>query len=242
MSAKSSGDGNLRIELDEIAVGRAVASDDLPERRNGGERIGVVNAVQHREIDARKFEAEKPSTASQHPMRLSERSLDARHVADAEGDGVGVEPPIRQRQSLRIGFDKRHPIIEAASSRALRSDAQHIGVDVGDRHRGLRAARARDPECDVSRATCDVEMGEGPRGRGMRLCDENVLPHAVQAERHQVVHQIVSIRDPVEHAVHQALLFIQRYDAFAEMRLIGRKRHQGSPMGRRKASRRKPIA
>ena len=242
MSAKSSGDGNLRIELDEIAIRRAVARDDLPERRNGGERIGVVDAVQHRQVDARKFEAEKPSAVLQHPMGFGERPLDARHVADAESDGVGVEPPIRQRQSLRVGFDKGHPIIEAAFPRALRSDAQHVGVDVGDRHRGLRAARPRDPECDVARAACDVEMGEGPRGRRMRLGDENVLPYAVQAEGHQIVHQVVAVGDLAEDVVHQALLFIQPYGAFAEMRLVGRKRHQGSPMGRRKASRGKPIA
>ena len=229
MSAKSSGDGNFRIELDEVAIGRAVARDDLPERRNRGERIGVVNAVQHRQIDARKFEAEKPPAMLQHPMGFSERPLDARHVADAEGDRISVVTPIRQRQSLCIGFDKGHAIVEAAFARALRSDAQHVGVDVGDRHRGLRAACPRNPECDISCAARNVEMGERTRGRGMRLGDENVLPYAVQAEGHQIVHQVVAVGDPVEHVVHQALLFIQRHDALAKMRCVGRKRHQGSP-------------
>ena len=118
----------MRIELDEIAIGRAVADDDLPHRRDGRRGTGVVDAIEHRQIDAREFEAKEPPAALQHPIGFRKRLLDARHIADAESDRVGVEPPIRQRQCLSIGFNKGHPVVEAASPRALGADAQHIRV------------------------------------------------------------------------------------------------------------------
>ena len=77
MSANSSAEGNLRIEFDEIAIGRAVARDHLADRRNGGEGIGVVDAVEDGQVDVREFEAEEPAAAPQHaiaPPRAPSRS------------------------------------------------------------------------------------------------------------------------------------------------------------------------
>ena len=229
MSAKTSAEGNLRIELDEIAIGRPVARHDLAHRRNGGEGIDIVGVIQHRQVDAREFEAEKAAAALNHPIGFAQRLLDARHVADAEGDRIGVESPVGKRQRLRVGFDEPHLVVEPALLRALNADAQHVGVDVGNGDARLRPACPRHPEGDVARAAGDVEMGEGARNRGMRLGDKNVLPYPVQAEGHQIVHHVVTVGDLVEHRVHQSLLLLHSNGALAEMRMIRRFRHRISP-------------
>ncbi len=221
MSAKSSADGNFRIELDQIAVWRAVSRDDLADRRNGGERVSVVGPVEHRQVDLRKLETKESSAAPEHAESLGERLFDPGHVADAEGDRVGVESPVAEGQVLRIGLDERHAVFEPASLGAFGADAQHVGVDVGDSDTGLAASRPRDAEGDVSGAPRDVQMAERTRRRRMDLGGQNVLPDAMQAERHQVVHHVVAVGDPVEHRVHQALLLRQAHLAFAKMRVLG---------------------
>ena len=125
----------LANRFDEIAIRRAVAGHDLAHRRDGGKRIGVVDLLDHRQIDAREFEAQVMPAALEHPIGFAKRGFDARHVADAERDRIGVEARIWQRQRLGVAFDERQPAGESASCRALRRHAQHVAVDVDDRHR-----------------------------------------------------------------------------------------------------------
>ena len=49
---------------------------------------------------------------------------------------------------------------------------------------------------------------------------QRLLPGAVQAARHQVVHQVVAPRHRMEHVVHQRLLVAQRHPAEAEIGLF----------------------
>ena len=69
-------------------------------------------------------------------------------------------------------------------------------------------------------------MGEGPVARRPYFCDENILPHPVQSERHQVVHHVVAIGDRVKHLVDQPLLGVERHAALAEMGFLGGRGHQ----------------
>ena len=48
--------------------------------------------------------------------------------------------------------------------------------------------------------------------------DENVFPDAMQAARHQIVHDIVAMRDLVEDVVDEALLLVEADFRIAEMR------------------------
>ena len=50
----------------------------------------------------------------------------------------------------------------------------------------------------------------------LHLCDEAVLPQPVQAARHQVVHQVVAVGDPVEDVVDQRLLLAGAHLAVAK--------------------------
>src|ERR1700691_2392019 len=78
--AKIFGRRKLANRFDKVAIGFGVACDQLADRRNGPERIGLVDAVERRDIDLRKFEAEKMATPAQHTISLFERDIDARHV------------------------------------------------------------------------------------------------------------------------------------------------------------------
>ena len=166
----------LADRFDEIAVGRAVARHHLAEKRNDGEGIGVVDPVEQRQVDAAEFEAQEAAAAPDDPIGFGERLFDPRHVADAEGDRVGVETRIGERQRLGVGFDETHPIGQGALAGALDADPQHVGVDVGDRHRSQGAAGPGDAEGDIARAAGDIEMGERAHARGVDLGGENVLP------------------------------------------------------------------
>ncbi len=175
------------------------------------------------------------SPALQHPIGLLQGVIDPRHVPDAERDRVGVEAPIGERQSLGVALYERQPLREGAPRRALFPNAQHVAIDVDDRHLSQRPAGLRHSEGDVASPPGDVDMREGPAQRGADLGDERVLPRPVQAERHQVVHQVISTCDTPEHVVHEALFFIQANGALAEVRLVARGGHQGFSMKRPKA-------
>ena len=60
------------------------------------------------------------------------------------------------------------------------------------------------------------------RGRGIERGDEDPLPGPVDAERHQVVHQVVARRHAVEHGAHHAGFFAARGTAEAEIGGLGR--------------------
>ena len=73
--------------------------------------------------------------------------------------------------------------------------------------RGAGAAGLRHPQGDVAGAAGEIEQAEGRLTlRRVHGCHQRVLPGAVQAARHQVVHQVVAARDRMEHVVHQPLL------------------------------------
>ena len=57
--------------------------------------------------------------------------------------------------------------------------------------------------------------------RGLDHRDEDILPHPMQAARHQIVHDVVALGHLVEHVVDEALLLVERDIAVAEMGGLG---------------------
>ncbi len=76
---------------------------------------------------------------------------------------------------------------------------------------GTRCRRCRRPRRAVRTAV--TPGGGGSLRGGLSRRHQHVLPGAVQAGRHQVVHQVVAARDAVEHVVDQRLL-VAGADAF----------------------------
>ena len=167
----------------------------------------------------------------QHAMRFRKRALDARHVADAERDGHGVEGAVGERQRLGVALDERHDIVEPALGGARAADLEHGVVDVGDGDAGRVIAGVHHPERDVAGAAGHIEQRERTVSGARRVHrrHQHVLPGAMQAGRHQVVHQVVAAGDRMEHVVDQRLLVAKRHVTEAEMGVVG---HAGGTIAR----------
>jgi len=73
------------------------------------------------------------------------------------------------------------------------------------------------PKRHVAGTAGDVEQRERPGFWRIERGDQRILPGPMQAERHEIVHQVVARRDAVEHVVDQRLLVRKRHLARAEM-------------------------
>ena len=200
--------GEAADRFDQIAIGLAVADNQVADRRDHLEREEVVDAVEPGHVAGGEFQAHEAPAGLQHAEGLLERLLDARHVADAEGDGHRVIAAVGEgRQFLGVGLDEAEPVGIGAPLGALLANRQHLLVDVGNRHQ-RRLGAVGDAEGDVAGAAGHVEHAEGDgRAPGRRQPgDEGVLPQAVDAARHEVVHQVVAAGDRVENVVDQPLL------------------------------------
>jgi hypothetical protein len=156
--------------------------------------VGIVHFLEPRPHRGREFEAEEPAAALQHAVGFAQRGGNVRHVPDAERDRVGIERPIGEGQDLGVGL-RPYETLDATLAGAAHADLQHRRVDIRDRH---RRAATRKAEGDVAGAAGHVE--DVLARAGLHPADEAVLPQAVHAARHGVVHQVVAAGDAGEHA------------------------------------------
>ena len=227
MSANARGLREFADGLDEISIGLGVARDGAAELRDHPEREQVIEPIEPGHVDGGKFQAQEAPAGPQHAIGFLERAIDPRHVADAEGDRVAVEAAVGEGQLLGVALDKRHAVVEMAFGGAVAADREHVGIDVADGGAETRAGRFRGAEGNVAGAAGDVEQCVGAVAlRRVERVDHDVLPDAVQASRHQVVHQVVALCHAVKHVVHQRLLLVQRHVAEAKMGGLVRPIHQ----------------
>lgn len=110
----------------------------------------------------------------------------------------------------KAGQTGRHTVVIHRLFEALEALLEHLAVDVDDVDARL-AVRVRfahvveDPQRNVARPACDVDAAHGALRARPEERDEGVLPEAVYAEGHGVVHEVVARRDRVEHAAHERL-------------------------------------
>src|SRR5215472_10001147 len=119
---------------------------------------------------------------------------------------------VRKIELFGVAFDERHSLVKMSGDGALPTDREHIGVDVADDGTKAFARRSRGGEGDVAGSAGYVEQHKRLRGpRRIELYDHCGFPGAMQSSRHQVVHQVVALRDIVEDAVDQRLLVAKRH-------------------------------
>src|ERR1700730_7668734 len=94
LAANAFGIGKPRDRFDEITIGLFVARDQAADKRNDLKRIGLVETVEDRHVHIRKLETEKLAATPKNPVRLGQRLVDAWHIANAEGDRIGIEAVI----------------------------------------------------------------------------------------------------------------------------------------------------
>src|SRR6185437_2087230 len=102
---------------------------------------------------------EEAAPRLQDAPRLGERRVEPRHVAQPEGDRIGIDAARRDRQPLGIAAQPLDAGDAATVDGAVAADAQHRLVDVADDDGAALAlaAAAEDGERDVAGAAGDVE-------------------------------------------------------------------------------------
>ena len=194
--------------LGQVAVTVGIARHQLAKLRQHLERIPVVGFLQ-RLGDGRELQHQQLAARLEHAVHLLERDVLVRHVAQAEGHGRDIKIVVGKRQLLGVADHRgqRH----AGIKQTVSPGAQHGFVDVGVDHLTGRADLLGKSHCQVAGATRDVEHARAFAHIG----DQHRvgLPGAMQAQRHQVVHQVVARRNRVEHAPYalRLLRFVDRF-------------------------------
>ena len=69
----------------------------------------------------------------QHTMRFCKSKLHARHVADAESDGISVKTFIGKRQCFGIALHDFNIILEGRFTEPIARNCKHVFIDVEQR-------------------------------------------------------------------------------------------------------------
>ncbi len=208
--------GEARDALGEVAVGVRVAGHQRAEPGQHAEGVALVEGPERRRLDMRELQAEEAPARLQHPAHLGKRPFAAGDVAQAEGDGHRVLAHVGEGQGLGVGHGPAD--IEAAPvERPVAPGHGHVLVDIDDD--GLRALRGGGGG-NVPGAAGDVQ--ERHAGARPQRADQRRLPEPVDAETHQVVHQVVAGRHAVEHPAHKPGLVPPRHVPKAEIHRIVR--------------------
>ena len=111
---------------------------------------------------------------------------------------------------------------------AVASRGEHRAIDVGQRDAARGTDAAGEQSRKVGGASRDVEHARA--GSNTRSLQGEPLPGAMQAGRHQIVHQVVTLRHAVEHIVHQRLLVARdvAFDAAGNLKFLNQQPSLGA--------------
>src|SRR5256884_7238474 len=207
--------------LGQVTVGGGISHDAFSQPGQHLERVQVIGLLE-RLPDLRKFEHQQPPAWFQAEHHYSERGVLARHVAQAEADSDAVEIACCEWQPLGVALHGRGE--SAGIEQAVSSPLQHAAVDVGQPDLAAWRHASHQGPGRVAASARHVEHAlAGPRARKL---DGKRLPHAVQAERHQVVHQVIALGNAVEYFTHPCCLFglgyllIPKVDTFRQSKSL----------------------
>ena len=165
----------------------------------GDFRNGVTFEMDGQVMQVVEFQHVKPSAGLQGPVQAGHSARQVFEVADAERYGGGVEPSFAV--SGRLGVSLRQPDAagESFPFHLFAADGQHpFGeVDAGDLRCGTRFGQH---DGQVARAGRHIQDFGGPVQA--HHSHHPAAPSPVDAERQQVVQQVVPAGDPVEHRSH----------------------------------------
>ena len=164
------------------------------------------------------LQAEEAPAGPQHPARLGQGLVDLGDIAQAEGDGIGIDAAVGQGQGLGI---PRHPVDPGNDSPVdgpVAAHRQHGRGQVADDDPGARPRLCQETLGDIAGPAGDIEQELARPGR--QPVDHGRLPEPVDAPGHQVVHEVVAPGDALENAAHQLRLLRCLDAAVAEPGLV----------------------
>ena len=199
----------------QIAVARGVFRDQRTHARQNLERVRVVRGIQRPELRPRELEHEQPPTWFQHAVHRTEGHILVGHVAQTEADRHTMKASVPERQQLGIGDDTADVAGDSGIEQAVAPDVEHLAIDVGNDD----PASGSDPSCqrDAEIGCTGGDVERRLPGFEPRLFDREAFPEPVQAERHQIVHQVVARCHRVEDAAHTVPFLRDRDSLVAEV-------------------------
>src|SRR5690349_5735240 len=209
----------LADRFGQVLVAVRVAGEQLAELRQHLERVEIVELAEQLALHARELQYQRATAGLEHATDVGQRLVLVGDVAQAEGHGHGIEGVVREGQALGVELGPAQAADQAAVGQPVAPDAEHGGVDVAHHHLALVADYRLEQRGDVAGAAGQIQHAVAAAHAADR--HEMALPQAVDAERHQVVHQVVAARDRGEYLADQLLLLADRDVAETEMGGLG---------------------
>ncbi len=207
--------GKVADRFNEILIAVSVIGDRLSHAGDHVEGIKVIGLLHHRIRQLAELQDHKPPAGPQDAIGLVQRFLRARHVPDAKADGIDVEGIVGEGERHRVAH---HPIEARRHIRRLGPLAPLDQHRFGQVEHGCMAAACsfEEAERNIARTARHIQKLL-PRPRREPI-HHRILPDAVNAKAHDIVHHIVFRGDRGENALHAAGLFLFPHRLKAEMR------------------------
>ena len=203
--------------IHQIAVRRGIPGHHAANHRPSGLKR-LERARERRIANLGELEHHRHAVRAQHAPHLAERRRLVREVAHAERHQHRVKRLVGERQRRRVHLREIQRRATAVQH-AVAAGRQHFAVDVGQHHLAAAVRRAenlsRREQRHIARARRQIEHALArPQARHFH---GDALHQPMAAERHDVVHGVVAMRDGVEHAAYATGLLRRRNPLGAEV-------------------------
>lgn len=158
---------------------------------------------------------------TKNPAGFAERSIEPGNVSNSESDCVGVEGFVGKGETFGIAIDKGKARLLAHVAGFFPADTQHIETDIAADRVGLRSRGLQKSLRHIARAPRNIKKPVGPMFWRRQPGNEFVLPYSVQAARHQIIHQIITLRHTGKDLVYQGLFVFNAHGFESETRGFG---------------------
>ena len=139
----------------------------------------------------------------------------------AERDGYAVKGLICEGQLLGIRERKLHVTHDPLIEQAITALTQHFRVNVGEHHESRAADLLGHAKRNIAGAASHIERAlSGPQPR---LRKQEAFPQPMNAEGHQIVHDVIAAGDGIEDGTNASGFFVAGDALIAEIDGIGRR-------------------
>ncbi len=195
--------------LGQITIAVGIIGNQLAEQRDNLERIKIVERLQTGHSRLGELQYQRAPARFQDPVDRRQGAFFMRDVAQTEGHSHAIKVIIGKWQPLGVGLQildmSHHPLVD----QPLTSLPQHGGIDVGEDDLAPLPYPLRKLFGKIAGAASEIQH---PLTRlDAAHLDGKAFPQTVNAERHDIVHQVVLTRHRAEHAGDPRRLFGDRH-------------------------------
>lgn len=200
----------------QIFVTFAIVRDDFAHFRQQFEGVEVIELGDHFAHRLGELQHQQTAARLQYPEHGGERLILVGNVAQAEANGDDVEMVVREGERLGVGLNVGDVVGHPQVPQLVATHLEHGVVDVGQYHLTGFTDDAGELGGQIAGTTGKIQHLLTLAHTG--AVDGEALPQAVDAERHQIVHQIILGCHRMEDAGDQGFLLGRGHGFKAKMR------------------------